>query len=184
MKQKGFTIIEALVVIAVISSIILISVTNFTKAQKQLALSRVAVKFSQDVRKAQQLSFAESRYFDSQGVEHDIAGKGIYLDLSSLGNTKYIIYADDAPGNNAYDSNDYILETVDFSIDEPGIIIKNFNNITGQSASIDVKSSNNTTYITPLTGGQIAAEFVFAVASDPATTKTVSVNTSGLIEVK
>ncbi len=111
-------------------------------------------------------------------------GKGIYLDLSVLGNKKYIMYADAAPGNNSYDASDYVLETIDFSVDEPGIIIKNFNNIVGQNASIDFKASNNLAYITPISGGQTIAEFVFALSSDQTKTKTVSVNTAGLIEIK
>ena len=179
----GFTIIEVLVALAIISTLLVISVSNFSQTRLQLSLSRVTAKFAQDLRRTQQLSLAEARYFDGQGVEHPIAGKGIYVDLSSLGNKKYIMYADKVTGNNAYDVSDYLLETIDFSVDEPGIIIKNINNVTSQSDSHNFNPYNNITYITPITSGQ-SIEFVFAVESDQSKTKTVLVNTAGLIEIK
>ena len=122
------------------------------------------------------LSFAE--YEDSFGVLQPVTGFGGYVDL--FNNTQYIIYADSELGGQYYDgAMDYIVNTVDL---ESGIIIKEINNVTSTDASIDFKPPSPTTTITPLPNQSIL-EVVFAIESDPAKIKTVSINTVGLIEV-
>ncbi len=184
-KNNGFTVIELLVVISIIVAFFLVAVPNFYKIKLQLSLSRVAYKFSQDVRRAQNMALTKSRYYDpSTKVEQSVDGYGIDVDLSALGSKKYIMYADKSPGNQQYDSLDYIVETIDFSSADPGIIIKEVDNVIGKSASINFNSSDLNTNIFQLLSLQNSATVVFALESDPAITKSVLVNTSGLVEVK
>ena len=156
----GFTVVELLVVIAIITIIPIIVMPNFSQIRLQFALSRVPHKFAQDVRKTQGLSLSSVTYKDSFGVEQAISGYGVYVDINNLGKKKYIIYADKSPSNNQYDSLDYIIETIDFIPPNPD------------------------TKISSLSPNKSSVEIVFALESDLTKTRTVSVNISGLIEVK
>ncbi len=180
MKQGGFTIVELLVVVVIISVLTSIIISNFPQAKLQLSLSRVAYKFEQDARRAQGMSLSYPQYKDSSGISHQVAGYGVYVDM--LNNKKYIIYADSLPGNQSYDNLDYVAETIDFSLTEPGIIIKQINNIVGSNASVNFAPPNPTTTITTALC-QNNMTVVFALESDLTKTKTVSINTAGLIQV-
>lgn len=180
--SAGFTIFELIVVIIIVSILLTILISDFSKAKLQFSLSRVAYKFSQDVSRAQNLAVSAVPYKDSFGTEQKVDGYGIYANLNSLGNKKYLIYADKNPGNQQYDSSDYIIETIDFSLTEPGIIIKEINNVTNNQASVNFNSADLTTAITQLNSGQNSAIFVFALVSDLTKTKSVVINTSGLAE--
>src|SRR3989344_6185679 len=128
-KQGGFTLIEMLVVLAVILILPTIVIANFPKIKMQCALSRAAHKFSQDVRVAQDKALSAITYKDASGTPQLVSGYGIYIDMSALGGDKqYIIYADKQPGNQQYDVSDYTVATIDLVIDEPGVVIKELQN--------------------------------------------------------
>jgi prepilin-type N-terminal cleavage/methylation domain-containing protein len=180
----GFTIIEMVVVVSIITVLLAITLSDFQQTKLQLSLSRVAYKFEQDTRRAQAFALSSTPYIDPGGVSHPVAGYGIYVDSSSGNNKKYIIYADALPGNQHYDpGSDYPVETNDFSSTEPGIIVKQMNNITGSTASINFTAPIPVTTITPTATNNIV-EVVFAFASNLAKTRTVSINTAGLVLVK
>lgn len=183
-KNKGFTIIEVLVSVTIILSLFAIVISNFPKAKAQFALSRVTNQFAQDVSKAQNMAVSAVPYKDSLGVEQAVDGYGVYANMTSLGNKKYIIYADKNPGNSQYDGADYTTNTIDFSSTEKGVVIKQINNVSGNIASVNFGSSNLATTITALNAGQTTVVFVFALESDLSVTKTVVINKSGLVEVK
>src|SRR3989344_3056731 len=175
--SKAFTMIEVLVVVTVMLAVFLITITNFSQYKLQFSLSSVVYAFAQDVSRAQNMALAGVPYKDSLGVEQGIDGYGIFGDITGLGNKEYIMYADKSPGNQQYDATDYIISTIDFSSSEPGIIIKQIDNVSANKASVNFSILTNTTTITQLNVGQNKAVFVFAFASDPTTTKTVSINT-------
>lgn len=183
-KNKGFTIIEAIVVVAIILSFFSITVSNFSKSKLQFSLSRVVFKFGQDLSRAQNMALSDVPYKDSLGVEHQVDGYGLHVDLIGLGNKKYIIYADKSPGNQQYDVADYTVETIDFSLSEPGIVISQINNITGSNVSVNFNSSNLLTTINSISVGQTDVFFVFAQSANLLNTKSVLANKSGLIEVQ
>lgn len=184
MKSQGFTIIELLVVIAVITVLPVIVFSNFPQVKLQFALNRTAYAFLQEARKAQDLSLSAPTYKDSFGIEQPVAGYGIYLDAPSASNKKYLLYADRTPGNHQYDPSDYIIETVDIGASEPGVIIKNVGNVFGGKTSINFSSPDAGVTISQLDKSASNVEVVFGLESDPAKTKSVSVNISGLIEIK
>ncbi len=114
-----------------------------------------------------------------------MAGYGVYVDIGGVGNTRYYLYADKSPGNKEYIQGfDYIISDVNFSASEPGIVIKSVDNVFGNKASINFNPPNPDTSINQLNGGQSKVDVVFAFSNDLNTTRTVSINTSGLIEVK
>ncbi len=184
MNKRGFTLIEVVVVIFVILILFTIVISNFSASKQQFSLSRVASQFEQDVSRAQNMALSSVPYKNSLGVEQQIDGYGVYVDLTSLGNKKYILYADKSPGNNQYDVSDYIISQIDFSSNEPGIVIKQINNITGNNTSINFKLSNLLTSISQITAGQNSISVVFTEVSDLTKTKSVLINKSGLIQVQ
>lgn len=184
MKEKGFTMVELLVVILIIAIFPTIVISNFPKIKLQFTLSRVSYKFAQDIRRAQDMALSSAQYKDSFGMPKAIDGYGVYADITSLGNKKYIIYADAQPGNQQYDALDYLVETIDFSSTEPGVIIKEIGDVFNNKVSINLNSSNLDTKITQLKKNQNNVNVVFALKSDVTSTRNVSVNKSGLVEVK
>ena len=180
--EQGFTIIELLVVIAIIAVLAAVALSNFPQVKLQFSLSRVAYKFDQDVRRSQNLALSAVQYKDSFGNVQPVYGYGVLVDTTNLGNKKYLIYAD-KNGNQAYDNQDYVVETVDLSASEPGIIIKEIDQISGTSTSINTNEANLATNIANLSVGQTQVSVVFALESNPATTRTISINTVGSVTV-
>ena len=93
--SAGFGITESLAILAIIVALIAIVGANLSKAKSQLALSRVASMFEQNVRRAQAMSLSSPTF-----ALQPVSGYGVYLDISP-NNKQYIIYADDAAGDTA-----------------------------------------------------------------------------------
>ncbi len=178
-RQRGFTIIEIMVVLALMTSFLLVLISNFPQIRLNLSLSRTVHGFLQNTRKIQNTSM---KYKDANGVERPISGYGVYVDMSD--NKKYIIYADKYPGNFQYDLGDYLVSVIDLSVIEPGIIIKEVQNVVGNNVSINFTPPGPTTTITQLQPNQSNVNIIFAIEDDLAQERTVSVNTSGLVEIK
>lgn len=196
-NSRGFTIVELIVVVSVIAIFSIIVISNFSSIKLQFSLSRVAYKFDQDVRKAQNLASSAIPYTDEEGVVQPVNGYGVYIDINGLGNKKYIIYADKPDGttvvngityptsNQIYDALDYIVETVDFSVNEPGVIINKVNNVLLNRASINFNSSDLFTNIFKIqTAATNSVDIVFALESDQSIIRTVTVNFSGASSIK
>ncbi len=198
-SDAGFMMTEILIVISIVILFSAIIISNFPQIKLQFAISRVTYKFTQDLRSTQNLSLSSVQYKDSYGQQRPINGYGVYVDINSLGDKKYIIYADCAyhvtlspncpvNGNQQYDALDYVIDTIDFSLAEPGVVIKQLDNVFGNKASINFSPPNPDTTITSLDPSfnqyESRVDIVFALSSDLTKTRTVSVNTSGLIEVK
>lgn len=183
-NNKGATIIELLIVLIIIISIFSITlVADFPRAKMNIALSQAAYTFGQYTRKAQLMALSDPQYKNSQGAMQPVGGYGVYIDMARP--TQYALYADAIPVNMHYDGplTDIVVESIDFSSTQPGIIIKEINNIVGNSTSINFSGPSPKTTINP-TPLKEHIEVVFALASEPSKTKTVSINTAGLIEVK
>jgi len=184
-KEKGFTLVEMLVVLAVMAVLSAVVIANFPQVRLQFALSRSAYEFAQTIRKAQNLAISSVEYKDNNGVTRQISGYGVFVDTGSfLGNKKYIIYADTYPGNQQYDGLDYIVETVDLAANEQGVVVKEVHHTPGKGASINFTPPNPVTTLTQLNAGESSVEVVFALESNLNQTKTVFINQSGLVEVK
>ncbi len=181
--SKGFTIIEIVVVIAIILVIFTISIANFPAIKLQFALLRTTYKFAQDLRTAQNLALSANQYSNPTGQCSKVAGYGIYIYTPQ--NQQYSMYADNntsGNANNQYDSGDCFAQQIIST--EPGVVIKKICNVVGSNVSIDFSPPDPTTTITTLAAGQTEVDVVFALSSDLTQTKTVAVNTAGLIEVE
>ena len=181
---KGITLVEVIVVVFIIAMFSAILISDFPKIRRQFALSRATYKFSQDMRRTQDMALSGAQ-LESGGQAR---GYGIYVDLAD--NKKYIIYADTfVPNDNeytagSYPAGDYIVDTVDISQEEKGVIIKEINHVNYSWVSVDFAPPNPTTTITSLSLGEDNVEVIFALEVDQSITRIVSVNTSGLVEVK
>lgn len=187
-KEEGFTITEMIIVISIITIFPTIVISNFSQIRGQFALTRVAYKFSQDLRETQNMALSSVPYKDSIGVSRSIAGYGIYINTGVIGEKKYIMYADNndqQSGNQQYDILDYTAKTFDFSVYESEVFIKEIRNVSGgNSVSINFSPPDPSTVISSLSQGQNKADIVFALESDPEKIKIVSVNASGLVKVE
>lgn len=102
-QEKGFTIVELSVVMAIIFIISGIAAANYRHGDRAVILNNQAFQFTQDVRRAQELALS-SREFNSVAA----AGYGI---LIVSGNDYYIIYAD-LDGNKKYSGEAEIAEKI------------------------------------------------------------------------
>ncbi len=183
-QKKGFTLIELLVVIAIMTVLPLVVVSDFPRIRLQFALSRAANTFAQNLRNTEDRSLSSTDFLDEFGAERAISSYGVYVDVNNLGNKKYVIYADAYPGNSYYDQLDYVIQTIDFSNDEPGIVIKEVVNTTNNMASITFIPPNPDVVIHELQDSNTSVNIVFAMEDDLTATKTVTINTAGLVEVQ
>lgn len=184
MKQGGFTIIELLMVIAIITILPVVIVSNFPQIKLQFALSHAAQAFLQDVRQVQDMALSSLPHKDSFGISQPVGGYGIYLDTDRLGNKKYIMYADRLPANNQYDPSDYTVKIVPVDEGESAVVIKGLGNVFGNKASVHFAVGSAAVSVSQLDAGSSFVEVVFALESDSSKTKSVVINTSGLIEIK
>jgi|SRR3989338_3168069 len=185
--MRGFTIIELLVVLAIILIIPMIVISNVPIIKLQFALSNATYEFAQDLRMAQNMALSPLEYKDSFGILQPIDGYGISIDFDDVGNVKYRVYADKKQGNQVYDPLDYIVKTIDLG-NRPGIVIKEIRtdefNRSSRQASINFSHANTYLSIYKNTKSQTMIEVVFAIDSDQTRTKIVSVNSAGLIEIR
>ncbi len=193
-REKGITLIEIVVVIFIIALFSSILLVNFPKIRRQFALTRAVYKMSQDLRRAQDMGLSGQRIEGG-----DVKGYGVYINLTSLGNKKYIMYADmnddqrytgqlqevcGQQQGQQQGAEDCIIETINLSQAESGVIINSIKVPTDvQQVDINFKPPNPTVTITSLSSGN-RVQIIFALESDLLTYRTVSVNTSGLIEIK
>lgn len=187
MDNKGFTIIELLIVIAIIIVLPAIVVSNFPQIKNQFALSRSVYKLAQDIRIVQNMSLSSMSYKDSFNLLRPVAGYGIYIDVNALGNKKYILYADNSDsgsGNQQYDNLDYVVSVIDFRTSEQGVIIKEISHVYGNTASVNFGLQDGDVTISDINQGENSISIVLGLEGDITKTRSVLVNTSGLIEVK
>lgn len=182
-SEKGITLIEILVVIFIIALFSSILVADFPEIKRQFALTRAVYKMSQDLRRVQDMGLSGQQI---EGV--DVKGYGIYINLDNpnLGNKKYIIYADMDNDPKYVADTDSIIETIDFSQAEAGVVIDRIMNTTDGQQWVDInfKPPNPTVTITNLSSSTNRVQIIFAIKSVPPKERTVFVNTAGLIEIK
>lgn len=194
--QKGFTLVEIIVVISIIALFSAILVSDFPKIQRQFALSSATYKLAQDLRRVQDLGLSGVQVADRQGDLIAVKGYGIYINLAQSAK-KYILYAD-VNGDQKYSgdtsfslcsqlnnpASDCTIEVVDISKENSNLYIKQINNITGNFTSINFSPPNPTITLNNLASGQSQVGIVLSLKSDVLSTRAVWVNTSGLINVK
>lgn len=171
-KEKGFTIIELLVVIFIIGTMSSMVLAGYRRGQHRYALSGDIQKLVANLRKAQNMAMSGT------GVYGEYCGYGIQFDYS-LYPTSYRLYADKAldcdSTNYMYDAGDDIIETVNLS-----------SRIQIQSASynpLDIffLPPDPITFINGDASAGRSASVTLEISGDD-DAKTVTVSTAGLIQ--
>ena len=168
-NSKGFTLIETLVVIAVVSILSIVMLANHQGSQKQQSVQRAAHQLAGDIRRAQNMAMAS--------VEHEGAipeGYGIYIEKN---NPNYILFADD--NNQTYQPSDFKVEEIKFP---SNIKINSISPAPGSHVSIFFEPPDPTTYINGDSSASIET-VVTLIFPGTSYSKTVTVKTSGQIEI-
>lgn len=182
-KEGGFTLIEILVIAAMI--IFLTTVTFFSNQQGReiFLLEREAQKVAQDIRRTQEMAISTvgCEGCDSGSFGIPSGGYGVYFDKNSSLN--YIIYADTHPppgGDSKYVGGDKEIETVYL---EEGVSISGIGPGNKTRTSINFEPPDPIINI-DAQGSPDSVEIYISLDSDPSRTRTISVNKAGLIDIK
>ena len=183
-KNNGFTIIEILLVMFLITIFTGMTLVNYKSGGKSLALQRSANKMSQDIRIAEQKALSSAKCVETGNNTED--SYGVYFEKKSriIDGKKYIIYAD------ANDSEEYENEIVDKTVGDDIFLEKNayISEIKIDGSSVDYASIN---FQAPeptinIIGGNpvVSGDKVEITIAQESGTKifTVKANTAGLIE--
>jgi|GEM_PF-1460573 len=118
-KEKGFTLVEMLVCVAIIGAISGASLVYFRGGNRTWALIRATQAFTQDVRRASNMALSSPKITCGE-TEYSPKGYGIYFNKTGNANT-YILFGNLTTGDNAYDAptsgcystgSDVIIETI------------------------------------------------------------------------
>ncbi|TSC75974.1 MAG: hypothetical protein G01um101430_144 [Parcubacteria group bacterium Gr01-1014_30] len=169
MSQKGFTLVELVVVTGIIIFLSAMLLVNWRPAAEEFALQRSAHKLAQDIRRASEMAMSAREFQGSvpQG------GYGFHVRFPSE-TESYVLYAD-TNGNQRYDAADGIVETVYL---EQEVIV---HSVSKNNLSINFKPPNPTVSITPIS---TVADITLALKSDPTKIRSVIIHISGLIEIE
>lgn len=199
-SKKGISLVEVLVVLFIISLFTGILISNFPKIRRQFALNRAIHKIGQDLRRVQDMGLSGRQIRNSTGDLINTKGYGLYVNFTdpSFGEKKYFLYAD-VDNDQRYSlgflvdcgqqqpGEDCILETIDLDQSGAGLFIssiENINNASGELVDINFQPPNPIVKISDLLPGKNNVDIVFSLKLDPSITRSVSVNTAGLIEIK
>ena len=169
MQNRGFTLLELTVVIAIIILLSGLVLTNYRVGEREYALLRSAQKLAQDLRTIEKMATASETLPAKCGGEFPAGGYGIYFVTAS---SSYILFAD-CDGNGEYDLGPEKIEEISLeskikifalSSDPSPLNITFF----PPDPTIIIKPSANPATITLKNDGK---------------TKTVKINTAGLIEI-
>lgn len=165
--QKGFTILELMIVTAIIGLLAAGVLLGFRSSTNNYTLGQAAQQLVSDLRRVQNMALNGVAVFGYNDF-------GIYIQDNA---TSYIIYAD-VNGNRTYQPSDLEIETVSFP--QGGLI----DSTTPISSRIDVffESPDPTTYINNNSSIGVSGT-VTVGAKGYSETKTITITTAGLIEI-
>lgn len=113
--KKGFSLVEFIVVISIITILSAIIIPIYQGSKKQLSIQRSANKLAQDIRRAQEMAMA-AKECDICGGIIPSGGYGIYFettDWPTINEYTAYLYADTSiSAQERYDSGDQIIETI------------------------------------------------------------------------
>jgi len=166
-QQFGFTMVELLVVMFVISLLAALSLAGYHNGQKRYVLSQDSQRLMASLRKAQNMSMSG---IDISGQYY---GYGIYAEKD---NTSYIIYADEN-NNSSFQPSDTTIETISLS---DKIEIESVSPLPNK-VDIFFSPPNPTTYINGSAAVGVSGTITLGI-EDTSLTKIITITTAGLIQ--
>ena len=168
-NSKGFTLVETLVVIAVVSILSIITMANYQGSQKQQSVQRAAHQLAGDIRRAQNMAMAS---VEQGGAIPD--GYGVYIMKNS---NSYILFADQNNNQSRNGAGDEDIELINFT---SGVEIFDISSPPVVHADIFFEPPDPTTYING--DSSVGKQIIITLMMDEYS-KTVTVKTSGQIEI-
>ncbi|MFH1667875.1 MAG: prepilin-type N-terminal cleavage/methylation domain-containing protein [Candidatus Komeilibacteria bacterium] len=169
-NQSGFTLVELLVVIFIMSLLTSLILISYRSSEKRYALNQAAQQLVSNLRKAQSMAMS------GVGIREQYCGYGIKVDSGSSPGS-YIFYADKSGNcqnsNNKYDASDDIIETINL----PNQIIIQ----ASSPADFFFKSPDPTTYINQVSVSGVGRTITLEVESG-SLSKMITITTAGLIQ--
>lgn len=105
MKKPGFTLLELIVSVGIITMVTGLFLANYSSANRRTDLTMTAQKLVSDVRLAQSYALGLAKYGNDTSINIPAGGWGVHFDLQGLGSDRYVIFADN-DGDHAYDSDE------------------------------------------------------------------------------
>ncbi len=176
--MKAFTLIESLVVTAIILILSLIVFSNYSSSNRQLLLQRAADKLSQDIKKIQEMAMAATEV----NGEIPQGGYGLYFRKVPAPQTSYVLFAD-KNSNQKYDSGSGAGETIEEIVLENGVKISG---LIGNHLNVIFLPPEPKVYFTDADGNQLdISEATIEISLlDGSKTKNIIVNKAGLIKIE
>lgn len=165
--SKAFTLIELLMVTAIIMMLTALLLSNYRSGDKGLALQRSASKLSQDLRRSQEMAMSSKRV--SGAIPY---GFGIYFNIFTPG--YYILFAD---LDGSRDRNSNGSEDLERAYLESGIVISGLSPV--NIFSIVFSPPDPTVWINGLSSGVVGTITLSVI--NGTNNRVVSVNNAGLI---
>ena len=167
--NSGFTLIEALIVIFIISLLVALILLNYQTIRQKHMLSQVNQKLISDIRKVQNMAIngVEVPGYCSEGLT--CSGYGVYITSGS----SYIFFAD-INGDQTYNSGEG-FETVDLSS------LISIDSTSPSNLNIFFESPDPVTYINQNNNPGVSGEITLKVVGK-SFSKQIRVTTSGLID--
>jgi len=163
----GFTLVELVVVLAIVSIITSMAMVNYKASQQQLAIQRSAAKLASDIRRTQEMTLSAREIPNST-----IYGYGMYFNTGNP--NQYIIYAD-KNGDSSYNGGNEDVEIISF---ESGVEL---DSLSPSPLSIFFKPPDP---ITIISGTENKATIKVHLKSDTGIKKTIEVNKVGMVEIQ
>lgn len=183
-KNKGFSLIEILIVIIIMAILSVVIFANYRSGQQQFVLQRATYKLAQDIRRVQVMAgLVEDacKKFDNDFHADYEYGYGIFLEMTPEPETKKYELIADCNGDGKQSSGDEIIETIDF---EEGIKVKELkiDGLNKNKISVVFSPPDPSVFIKNGGAGNLA-EIVISLEEDLTKTKTIIVNKAGLIDI-
>ena len=182
--KNGFTLIELVVVTFIIGLVTALLLTNYKQGEKEFALTRSAYLVAQGMTKAQEMSISAKEFACPEGTTVPEGGYGVFFYNSSSYTDKFFIFADCNEDLTTLIGGEEIAEIIPL---ETGIKLKEFyvNEIKNDLSTVF-------TFIPPDPDVCIytscedysSTRIIISLESDPAKTKTITLNKAGLIEIE
>ncbi|MEA3292912.1 MAG: type II secretion system protein [Patescibacteria group bacterium] len=179
MKSKAFTLVEILIVVAVISILTAVIIPSYYWSERRLALERSALQVAQDIRGAKEMAMSV-RELSTGNVP---PGYGVYFEKSPT-NLLYI-YADTnpSPGDEEYSTTDQTVSEIKL---EKKVSIKTIycDSAEVNSVSVNFKPPDPSIKIVGDGIEGNLAVIILCLDSDNNKTKTIKINKIGLVTIE
>ena len=176
LRQKGFTLIELMVVISIAVFLSGLVFANYKDSQKRYSLAQAIQRLAFDIRRAQNMAISGVEIAGVCSKDDPCYGYGIYAESKQGNNLSYKIFADKDNDQIFKEGFDLVVEVINL----PSAVSIEFVSSTNGRLHIFFKPPDPTTYIS----GGSPGEITLWVTGSLLPAKKVVVSSSGLIEVK